>query len=135
MCFRTVTPCDPLLYSVGLSPAPLHTCGPAIKRPNRWSFYSSMEEVDQLIEALNPRGLRESSLKEALQQERERLQHVLQNCDHSKYSCTGTHTGVHTQVYTHGCMPIKTTILSVQITLSRPDLSQNAVLQLRLLWR
>lgn len=57
-----------------------------------------MEEVDQLIEALNPRGLRESSLKEALQQERERLQHALQNCDHSKYSCTGTHTGAHTRV-------------------------------------
>lgn len=48
-----------------------------------------MEEVDQLIEALNPRGHRESSLKEALLQERERLNLLLQHCDTSKYSVTG----------------------------------------------
>lgn len=60
-----------------------------------------MEEVDQLMEALNPRGHRESSLREALQQERERLQQVLQDCDRSKYRHTGksthlstNHTGV-----------------------------------------
>lgn len=52
-----------------------------------------MEEVEQLLEALNHRGLRESSLKEALQQERERLQRSLHTCDCSKYSRTGdTHT-------------------------------------------
>lgn len=54
-----------------------------------------MEEVDQLIEALNPRGHRESSLKEALLQERERLHHVLQNCDRSKYRNTGKTIAVH----------------------------------------
>uniref|UniRef100_A0A3B4T426 Bromodomain adjacent to zinc finger domain protein 1A n=1 Tax=Seriola dumerili TaxID=41447 RepID=A0A3B4T426_SERDU len=69
-------------------PAPLHTCGPPVNRPNQWSFYSSVEEVDQLIEALNPRGHRESGLKEALLQERERLQQLLQNCDSSKYRHT-----------------------------------------------
>lgn len=84
---------DHLLYSAGSSPAPLRSCGPPVKRPNQWSFYSSMEEVDQLIEALNPRGHRESSLKEALLQERERLQHILQNCDQNKYSHTGINTG------------------------------------------
>ncbi|XP_070776176.1 bromodomain adjacent to zinc finger domain protein 1A [Enoplosus armatus] len=72
--------------NAGSSPAPLHLCGPPVKRPNQWSFYSSVEEVDQLIEALNPRGHRESSLKEALQQERERMQQLLQNCDRNKYS-------------------------------------------------
>uniref|UniRef100_A0A669AVI4 Bromodomain adjacent to zinc finger domain protein 1A n=1 Tax=Oreochromis niloticus TaxID=8128 RepID=A0A669AVI4_ORENI len=56
---------------------------------NQWSFYSSLEEVDQLIEALNPRGHRESSLKEALLQERERLQHLLKSCDRNKYEHTG----------------------------------------------
>uniref|UniRef100_A0A671YKS1 Bromodomain adjacent to zinc finger domain protein 1A n=1 Tax=Sparus aurata TaxID=8175 RepID=A0A671YKS1_SPAAU len=75
----------------GSNPAPLHICGPPIKRPNQWSFYNSVEEVDQLIEALNPRGHRESSLKEALLQERERLQRLLQDCDGSKYSHTGTY--------------------------------------------
>lgn len=48
-----------------------------------------MQEVEQLLEALNPRGLRESSLKEALQQERERLQRSLHTCDSSKYSRAG----------------------------------------------
>ncbi|XP_022053565.2 bromodomain adjacent to zinc finger domain protein 1A [Acanthochromis polyacanthus] len=74
---------------VGSSPAPLHTCSPPVDRPNQWSFYSSVEEVDQLIEALNPRGHRESGLKEALLQERDRLQQLLQNCDASKYRHTG----------------------------------------------
>lgn len=55
-----------------------------------------MQEVEQLLEALNPRGLRESGLKEALQQERERLQRTLHTCDRSKYSRTGdTFTHVH----------------------------------------
>nr|XP_020442041.1 bromodomain adjacent to zinc finger domain protein 1A [Monopterus albus] len=76
---------EPAEGSAGSSPAPMHTCGPPINRPNQWFFYSSVEEVDQLIEALNPRGHRESSLKEALLQERDRLQQVLQNCDRNKY--------------------------------------------------
>lgn len=48
-----------------------------------------MEEVDHLIEALNPRGHREGSLKEALLQERDRLQLVMQSCRQNKYSHTG----------------------------------------------
>ncbi|XP_030574550.1 bromodomain adjacent to zinc finger domain protein 1A isoform X2 [Archocentrus centrarchus] len=79
---------EPAEGSAGPSPAPLDTCSPPVNRPNQWSFYSSLVEVDQLIEALNPRGHRESSLKEALLQERERLQHLLQNCDRNKYRHT-----------------------------------------------
>ncbi|TKS87272.1 Zinc finger domain protein 1A [Collichthys lucidus] len=52
---------EPAEGSVGSSPAPINTCGPPVKRPNQWSFYSSVEEVDQLIEALNPRDDPESS--------------------------------------------------------------------------
>lgn len=48
-----------------------------------------MEEVDHLIEALNPRGHREGGLKEALLQERDRLQLLMQNCNQNKYSHTG----------------------------------------------
>lgn len=48
-----------------------------------------MEEVDHLIEALNPRGHREGSLKEALLQERDRLQLLMQSCNQNKYSHTG----------------------------------------------
>uniref|UniRef100_A0A3Q4IBV2 Bromodomain adjacent to zinc finger domain protein 1A-like n=1 Tax=Neolamprologus brichardi TaxID=32507 RepID=A0A3Q4IBV2_NEOBR len=65
------------------------TKNPPINQSNQWSFYSSLEEVDHLIEALNPRGHRESSLKEALLQERERLQHLLKSCDRNKYEHTG----------------------------------------------
>uniref|UniRef100_A0A3P9CKT5 Bromodomain adjacent to zinc finger domain protein 1A n=1 Tax=Maylandia zebra TaxID=106582 RepID=A0A3P9CKT5_9CICH len=71
------------------NPAPLHICSPPINQSNQWSFYSSLEEVDHLIEALNPRGHRESSLKEALLQERQRLQHLLKSCDRNKYEHTG----------------------------------------------
>ncbi|KAM9354471.1 bromodomain adjacent to zinc finger domain protein 1A isoform 1-T2 [Pholidichthys leucotaenia] len=67
------------------SPAPAHTNSPPVKRPNQWSFYSSVEELDQLIEALNSRGHRESGLKEALLQEREKLQQLLLTCDRNKY--------------------------------------------------
>lgn len=48
-----------------------------------------MIEVDHLIEALNPRGHREGSLKEALLQERDRLQLLMQSCNQNKYSHTG----------------------------------------------
>ncbi|XP_045864167.1 bromodomain adjacent to zinc finger domain protein 1A isoform X1 [Meles meles] len=55
-------PCD---VSVQL-PKPVH-------KPNRWCFYSSCEQLDQLIEALNSRGHRESALKETLLQEKSRI--------------------------------------------------------------
>ncbi|XP_041929378.1 bromodomain adjacent to zinc finger domain protein 1A isoform X1 [Alosa sapidissima] len=54
-----------------------HRCGPPVNRPNQWAFYSSMAEVEELLEALNPRGHRENSLKEALQQEKERIAQLL----------------------------------------------------------
>ncbi|XP_078089879.1 bromodomain adjacent to zinc finger domain protein 1A [Mustelus asterias] len=44
-----------------------------VKKPNRWCFYSSPEQLNQLIEALNSRGNRENSLKETLLQEKSRL--------------------------------------------------------------
>lgn len=50
-----------------------------INKPNRWCFYSSPEQLDQLIEALNSRGNRESSLKETLLQEKSRLTELLTN--------------------------------------------------------
>lgn len=118
--------------SVGSSPAPLHTCGPPVNRPNQWSFYSSMEEVDQLIEALNPRGHRESILKEALLQDRERLQQLLQSCVRSKYRHTGTSGNLPHLTSLRADSTTDTSVLFVQIIQSLPGLSQNAPLQLRL---
>ncbi|KAL6106099.1 baz1a [Pungitius sinensis] len=74
--------------SAGSSPTPLSTCGPPVKCLNQWFFYTSVEEVDLLIEALNPRGHRESGLKEALLQERDKLTHLMVNCERSKYTYT-----------------------------------------------
>eukprot|EP00066_Takifugu_rubripes_P028873 XP_011618139.1 PREDICTED: bromodomain adjacent to zinc finger domain protein 1A [Takifugu rubripes] len=79
---------EPAEGSAGSVPAPLYSSGLSVQRHNQWSFYSSMEEVDHLIEALNPRGHREGSLKEALLQERDRLQLLIQNCNQNKYSHT-----------------------------------------------
>ncbi|MEJ1269318.1 bromodomain adjacent to zinc finger domain 1A [Cricetulus griseus] len=49
-----------------LLPKPVH-------KPNRWCFYSSEDQLDQLIEALNSRGHRESALKDTLLQEKSRI--------------------------------------------------------------
>ena len=59
-----------------------------VSRPNRWAFYSSVDEVEQLMEALNPRGHRESSLREALQQEKDRITQILINTAADKYNYT-----------------------------------------------
>ncbi|XP_059907334.1 bromodomain adjacent to zinc finger domain protein 1A isoform X2 [Gadus macrocephalus] len=58
-------------------PGPAHASGPPVTRPNQWAYYSSMEEVEVLLEALNPRGQREGGLRDALLQERDRLQVLL----------------------------------------------------------
>ncbi len=38
-----------------------------------WSFYSTVDELDELIESLNVRGIREHELKEKLVHERDRI--------------------------------------------------------------
>ncbi|XP_057397985.1 bromodomain adjacent to zinc finger domain protein 1A isoform X4 [Balaenoptera acutorostrata] len=67
-------PCDD---SVQL-PKPVH-------KPNRWCFYSSCEQLDQLIEALNSRGHRESALKETLLQEKRRIYAQLARFSEEKF--------------------------------------------------
>lgn len=46
----------------------------------KWSFFSSKEDVDNLLEALNPRGFRERALKEAIQQEYKQLSLAVEKC-------------------------------------------------------
>lgn len=64
-------------------------CGPPVKRPNQWAFYGSLAEVEELLEALNSRGHRESSLKEALQQEKERMAQLLDGATAPRLNVTG----------------------------------------------
>ncbi|XP_044520688.1 bromodomain adjacent to zinc finger domain protein 1A [Gracilinanus agilis] len=62
----------------------LHLSRP-VHKPNRWCFYSSREQLDQLIEALNSRGYRESALKETLLQEKNRIYEQLANFSEEKF--------------------------------------------------
>lgn len=64
-------------------------CGPPVNRPNQWAFYGSLAEVEELLEALNSRGHRESSLKEALQQEKERMAQLLDGTTAQRLNLTG----------------------------------------------
>uniref|UniRef100_V9K7W4 Bromodomain adjacent to zinc finger domain protein 1A n=1 Tax=Callorhinchus milii TaxID=7868 RepID=V9K7W4_CALMI len=57
-----------------------------VNKPNRWCVYSSPEQLDQLIEALNSRGKRESCLKESLHQEKTRLTERLTNFPVERFS-------------------------------------------------
>ncbi|XP_073465240.1 bromodomain adjacent to zinc finger domain protein 1A [Aquarana catesbeiana] len=50
-----------------------------VNKPNRWCYYSSVEQLEQLIGSLNTRGYRESTLKEALVQEKSRICQKLNN--------------------------------------------------------
>lgn len=60
-----------------------------VNRPNQWAFYSTSAELEQLIEALNPRGLRESMLKETLVQEKERISQLLSSTATERYQHSG----------------------------------------------
>lgn len=72
--------------------AVVHNCGPPVERPNQWAFYSSVQEVEELMEALNPRGHRENGLKEALQQEKERITQLLDGTSTQHFALTGEDT-------------------------------------------
>ncbi|PKU44968.1 hypothetical protein llap_4722 [Limosa lapponica baueri] len=56
-----------------------------VYKPNRWCFYNSREQLDQLLEALNSRGHRESALKETLLQEKSRIYEQLSSFPVEKF--------------------------------------------------
>lgn len=47
----------------------------------RWAFYGTSNEIDDLVESLNPRGLRESSLRSALLEQMDRLKEWIRKCN------------------------------------------------------
>ena len=50
----------------------------------KWYFYWSPEQLDQLIEGLTSRGIREKELKQLLTDEKEGLQNILKRCPVTK---------------------------------------------------
>uniref|UniRef100_A0A8C1S1E0 Bromodomain adjacent to zinc finger domain protein 1A n=1 Tax=Cyprinus carpio TaxID=7962 RepID=A0A8C1S1E0_CYPCA len=71
-------------------PMLVQNTSPPVNRPNQWFFYSTPEEVEQLIESLNPRGHRESSLKETLLQEKEHIVQLMDSKAVQRYHYSGT---------------------------------------------
>ncbi|KAM5129614.1 bromodomain adjacent to zinc finger domain protein 1A [Mantella aurantiaca] len=57
-----------------------------VNKPNRWCYYSSMEELEQLINCLNTRGYRESTLKDTLVQEKSRICQKLSNFSAERFN-------------------------------------------------
>jgi len=45
-----------------------------------WAFYSTVEEIDGLVEGLNSRGIREGELKDKIVTERERIESRVRKC-------------------------------------------------------
>ena len=46
----------------------------------RWSFYQSQDEIDKLLDSLNPRGLRELELKKIISEQRAHFESSLSKC-------------------------------------------------------
>ena len=46
----------------------------------RWSFYQSQEEIDSLLDSLNPRGIREVELKKTISEQRAHFEPSLSRC-------------------------------------------------------
>lgn len=70
----------------GLCTSPQDTCTvhSTILPKTHWAFYSTVEELDQLIESLNPRGIREGELREKLIADRENIERVLKKAGSAK---------------------------------------------------
>lgn len=71
--------------SANIDTCPVHNINaPRIK----WSFYYKEEDLDALINALNTRGFRERSLREALISEKERIKELLAKCPANAFNKT-----------------------------------------------
>ncbi|KAM6202836.1 bromodomain adjacent to zinc finger domain protein 1A [Rhynchocyon petersi] len=73
-----------------------------VHKPNRWCFYSSCEQLEQLIEALNSRGHRESALKETLLQEKSRICAHLAHFSEEKFHFSDRSQTDNKSVYSRG---------------------------------
>ncbi|KAG9481091.1 hypothetical protein GDO78_010372 [Eleutherodactylus coqui] len=63
-----------------------------VDKPNRWSYYSTVEHLEELIECLNTRGYRESTLREMLIQEKTRISQRLGNFPASRFNISDSPT-------------------------------------------
>ena len=52
----------------------------AYRNQVKWAFFSSPEDIDHLINGLNPRGIREGSLKQALREVKDKLVDSVSKC-------------------------------------------------------
>ncbi|XP_063803947.1 bromodomain adjacent to zinc finger domain protein 1A [Pseudophryne corroboree] len=62
-----------------------HKPSKPVNKPNRWCFYNSEEQLEELIESLNTRGYRESTLKDVLVQDKNKVCQRLSNCAANRF--------------------------------------------------
>lgn len=68
---------DLLMCTADSSNCPVHS-SPCPK--TQWSFVESVDTLDELVGALNKRGIREGELKQLLQQEKEQVAKYISKC-------------------------------------------------------
>jgi len=75
----TVTERQPLICTADINTCPVHGQSDLVDR-TRWAFFSKEEDINDLIECLNTRGIRESELRQTLVQERTYIVQKMANC-------------------------------------------------------
>uniref|UniRef100_A0A8C8EZY8 Bromodomain adjacent to zinc finger domain protein 1A n=1 Tax=Oncorhynchus tshawytscha TaxID=74940 RepID=A0A8C8EZY8_ONCTS len=116
-------------------PAPVQSSSaPPVNRPNHWAFYSSPQEVEALIEALNPRGHRESTLKEVLVQEKERIAQLLSVSAKSKAASALLPEGTAAPAEDFMCNRLRDLLLDIEDRIYQGTLGQVKVME-RSVWR
>lgn len=74
---KTPTNAELLMCTANPKSCPVHSDTLAAAR---WSFYHTEEEINALIESLNPRGIREKTLRENLENEKELILTHVKDC-------------------------------------------------------
>jgi bromodomain adjacent to zinc finger domain protein 1A len=75
----TMTKQQPLICTADINTCPIHGQSDSAVR-TRWAFFSKEEDINNLIECLNRRGIRESELRQTLMQERTYIVQKMANC-------------------------------------------------------
>jgi Williams-Beuren syndrome DDT (WSD), D-TOX E motif len=62
----------------------------AARNTVRWSLFVSQNDIDKLIDSLNPRGLRESKLRQVISEQRDLISELVAKCDKAAFCAVDT---------------------------------------------
>lgn len=60
----------------------------------QWSVFTAEKEIDQLIDGLNPRGIRESKLRQVISEQRDLICELVAQCNTSAFCSAGNQSSV-----------------------------------------